>query len=112
MPKKEKKQSEKKQRKPTPDFAEKFAQKLREGGLGMVSEGALNDDSGRWVELKIKDTTLCFSFDMKGESIDQIGLYKDKIEVVDQTRVWATERKQVEIKENNKINTADYQRFA
>ena len=78
----------KKERKPRQDFAEKFAQKLRETGLGEVDDGALGDDSGRWVSLRVKDTELCFSFDMKGEKIDRIGLYKDKIEVTDHIRVW------------------------
>lgn len=114
MAKKEKSKG-KKQRKSKQDFAQKLAQKLRDGGLGVVDEGAFSDDSGRWVELKVKDTTLCFSFDMKGESMDKVALYQDKVEVVDQTRVWSTKPKvenKVENKENNKINTADYQRFA
>ena len=83
-----KKNKTKKQSKPRKDFAEKFAQKLRESGLGEGYEGAFGDDSGRWVNLRVKDTELCFSFDMKGESMDRIGLYKDKIEVTDHIRVW------------------------
>jgi hypothetical protein len=34
--------------------------KLRETGLGEVDEGALGDDSGRWVNLRVKDTELVF----------------------------------------------------
>jgi hypothetical protein len=83
-----KKNKVKKERQPRKDFAEKFADKLRATGLGEVDEGELGDDSGRWVNLRIKDTELCFSFDMKGEAIDRIGLYKDKVEVTDHIRVW------------------------
>lgn len=78
----------KKERQPRKDFAEKLADKLRATGLGEVDEGELSDDSGRWVNFRIKDTELCFSFDMKGEKIDGIGLYKDKIEVTDHIRIW------------------------
>ena len=56
--------------------------------IGDVEEGGLSDDSGRWVSLNIKDTELNFSFDIKGETIDGIGLYKDVIQVVDQDRIW------------------------
>jgi len=70
------------------DFAEKLANKLRRTELGEVDEGALSDDSGRWVSIKIGDSDLCFSFDMEGENIDRIGLYKDIIEIVDQKMVW------------------------
>ena len=75
------------------DFAEKFADKLRETGLGEVSEGAFSDDSGRWVGIKIGGSDLSFSFDMTGEVIDRIGLYEDIIEVVDQKRVWGNQYK-------------------
>ena len=72
------------------DFAKMFAKKIKEAGLGEVIEDAFDDDSGRWVSLRIKDTVLCFSFDMKGEKIESIGLYKDKVEVTDQIRVWGS----------------------
>lgn len=72
-----------KQRQPRKDFAEKFAEKLQAMQLGQVDAGALADGSGRWVNIRIKHKELCFSFDMKGERIDRIGLYKDEIEVVD-----------------------------
>jgi len=83
-----KKNKVKKERQPRKDFAEKFADKLRATNLGEVNEGAFSDNSARWVNLRIKDTELCFSFDTKGEKIDRIGLYKDKIEVIDHIRVW------------------------
>jgi len=78
----------KKERPPRKDFAQRLADKLRSTNLGVVDEGSLSDDSGRWVSLKIKDAELSFSFDMKGENIDSIGLFKDVIQVVDQQKIW------------------------
>lgn len=83
-----KKNKVQKERQPRKDFAEKFAEKLRATGLGEVDEGVFSDGNGRWVNFRIKDTELCFSFDMKGEKIDRIGLYEDKVEVIDQIRLW------------------------
>lgn len=71
------------------DFAQKLAEKLRGTGSGTVEEGSFNDKSGRWVTIRNGATELCFSFDMKGEQIDRIALYKDKIEVVDQVKIWS-----------------------
>lgn len=85
--------SKKKERKPRLDFAQRLAQKLIESGLGEVDEGALSDDSGRWVNLKIGRHELCFSFDMKGEKIDGVGLHKDIVRVVDQVKVWPLPKK-------------------
>jgi len=70
------------------DFASKLAEKLSEMEIGQVEVGKLTDNSGRWVNLRKDDTTLCFSFEMDGEKINRIGLYKDKIEVTDSIRVW------------------------
>lgn len=81
-----KKAKKKKQRAPRKDFAQKLAEKLCK--IGEVEADAFGDESGRWVNLRIGDTQLCFSFDMKGEIIDRIGLYKDKIEVTDQIHLW------------------------
>jgi hypothetical protein len=78
----------KKERVPRKDFAEKLADKLRTLNIGEVEEGSLFDGSGRWVNVRFKDTELCFSFDMKGELLDRLGLYKDVIEVTDHKLVW------------------------
>jgi len=81
----------KKQRKiaqPKVDFAQRLYRKLALCGIGEAEEGALGDDSGRWVNIRIGDSELCFSFDMSGEKIDGIQLFKDKVEVVDNVLVW------------------------
>lgn len=83
-----------KERKPKLDFAERLAIKLRESRLGEVEEDSFSDNSARWVQLKIGDKSLVFSFDMKGEKIDNIALYKDVVEVVDQEQLWSTDKKE------------------
>lgn len=83
-----KKNKVKKQRKSKQNFAQKLAQKLRELGIGEVTEDTFDDDSGLWISFRIKDTELCFSFDIKGENIDRVGMYKDKVEVTDSVLVW------------------------
>jgi hypothetical protein len=82
--------SKKTERKPRLDFAQRLEQKLIESGLGEVEADALSDGSGRWVNIKVGDVELYFSFDMKGEKIDNIGLYKDVVEVISQKHVWST----------------------
>lgn len=67
------------------DFSQKLAQKLRE--LGKVEEDAFSDNSGKWVNIRIKNSTLTFGFDMKGENIDSIHLYKDKV-IIESEQVW------------------------
>lgn len=78
----------KKETKKRLDFSQKLAHKLREMGFGEVEEGTLSDQSGKWVELRDKGVSLTISFDIKGEKIERVGLYKDKVEVVDVIRVW------------------------
>lgn len=85
MPKKAVKK--KKEQMPRKDFAQMFAEKLRKSSLGEVDEGALFDDSARWVTLKVGLIHLSFCFNMKGELITDIGLYKDILEVVDQKQI-------------------------
>jgi hypothetical protein len=81
-----KKTTQQKQRKPRMSFAEKLAEKLKH--LGEVEHSHFYDNSGAWVQLKVKDITLSIGFDMKGENIDGIGLFKDVVEVVDQKQLW------------------------
>lgn len=78
----------KKKRKIKGNFASDLADKLRALGTGSVDAGVLSDKSGAWVNLRIGDTELCFSFDGQGNTIDGVGLYKDKVEVVDQEKIW------------------------
>lgn len=80
--------NKKKERRPRKDFAERFADKLRQSELGVVDEGALGDGSGRWVTLKVGPLDLSFSFDMKGGLITDVGLYKDVIEVTGQHKIF------------------------
>lgn len=62
-------------------FAEKLSEKLRSANLGEVTEDSFNDNSARWVNIRIKNKDLCVVFDMKGENITELGVWKDKIEV-------------------------------
>jgi hypothetical protein len=87
------KKKDKKAKHPKPvkkDFITIFAEKLKASGLGEVDFGALSDDSCRWVNLKIKDKELCFSFDTTGEKIERVGLYQDVVEIVDQKQLWTS----------------------
>lgn len=84
--------SKKKKVKATPEasyenFASMLAAKLKH--LGKVECESFEDGSGMWVELAIEDTTLAFSFNPKGNQIDYVRLFKDKISV-DQVKVWGT----------------------
>ncbi len=83
---KKKVKAPRKERAPRKDFAERLADKLK--GIGEIDEGCLSDDSGRWVSVQVGLMSLNFSFDMKGEKITDIGLYKDIVEVVDQKQLW------------------------
>ncbi len=83
-----KRKTQQKQRKPRMSFAEKLAEKLKH--LGEVEHSHFNDNSGAWVELKVKDIALVFNFDMKGEKLDGVNLYQDVVQVVDTTKVWGT----------------------
>jgi len=79
-----------KEKKPRKDFAQRLAEKLRE--LGEVDEGALGDDSGRWVLLRQGDLSVNFSFDMKGEKIDRVGFYKQVWQVVDDQQIFSFDK--------------------
>ena len=80
-----------KQRKPRLTFAERLAEKLKH--LGEIEHSSFSDNSGAWVTLKVNDITLSFGFDIKGEKINGLGLYKDVVEVVDQKQIWRTDIK-------------------
>lgn len=76
----------KKKRSPKKSFAEILSEKLNH--LGEVDIGSLDDNSASWISLRIEDTELHFMFDGQGKNIERIGLYKDKVEVTDQIKVW------------------------
>lgn len=76
----------KKKRTPKKSFAEILFDKISH--LGEGDAGYFDDNSASWVSLRIKDTELHFQFDGKGQNIETIGLYKDKVEVTDQIKVW------------------------
>lgn len=70
------------------DFSQKFADKLREMNLGIVEEDRASDNSSRWVSLRIDDSELHFEFDLKGEKMYRLGLYRDIVQVVDQNKIF------------------------
>lgn len=78
-------------KKPKVSFAQVLAEKL--GEFGKVETGALSDKSSRWVNLRIGDTELCFSFEIDGERLQDVGLFKDVVQVVDQVRLWTSDKK-------------------
>lgn len=82
------KSKNKKGRKPNKSFREKFTHKLIESQIGDVNIGIASDDSCSWVELVVKDKQLCFTFDGKGDKLLKVGLFKDRVEVVGQVRIW------------------------
>ena len=67
-------------------FSVKLADKL--SGIGKTVEDGFDDNSGRWVSLKIDDTNLEISFDPKGQEITSIDLWQDVVQVVDQKKCW------------------------
>jgi hypothetical protein len=67
-------------------FSVKLAKKLEH--LGTIEEDGCDDDSARWVELRIGSNTLYFSFDPKGEKIEYISLHEDVVQIVDEKRLW------------------------
>jgi len=73
------------------DFAEILAEKIKK--FGEVDEGELGDNSGRWVSVQMGDYHLSFSFNMKGNTITDIGLYKDVWEIADQKQLFTTRKK-------------------
>lgn len=75
----------KKQRLPRKDFAERLAEKLEV--IGEVDCGSLSDKSCRWVKVKVGKLSIEFAFDMKGEVIDNIGLYQEVWQCVDQKQI-------------------------
>lgn len=50
-------------------FSQHLADKLRSLNLGEVEEKTLSDNSGKYVDIRIGDTSLSFSFDMDGEKL-------------------------------------------
>ncbi len=90
-----KNKQQKKAKQPKRDFAEILAEKL--GELGEVEAGKLGDGSGRWVTIRIsKKKELNFSFNMKGNEITGIALYKDVIEVTEQKQLFSLKREEEE----------------
>jgi ribosomal protein S3 len=71
-------------------FAQKLAKKLEAAGIGEVEIDRFDDGSGSWVSIHIGGAELCIGFNDSGTEIEDIGLYVDKTEVVDQDRVWGS----------------------
>lgn len=81
-----------KERKPRKDFSQRLAKKL--SSLGEVEEGNMGDNSCRWVVVKVGKLSISFSFDMKGENIDSIGLYEDVWQKVDERKIMSFDKKE------------------
>lgn len=60
-------------------------------GGGEVNNGALGDSSGRWVSIKCGPLTFNFSFDMTGEEMDRIAVYRDIYAKVDEEKIFEIE---------------------
>lgn len=51
--------------------------------------GSFNDSSDySWIDLHIEDYYLSIEFNKKGDKLINIGLYKDVIQVVNQTKIF------------------------
>lgn len=68
-------------------FADKLAAQLR-NLKGEVIQDSFSDKSASWVTYKIGNKTLSFTFDYKGNHLDDVGVYKDIVEVVDEKRIF------------------------
>lgn len=79
-----------KQRKPRLTFPQRLENALKESGLGCnVDHGVMGDNSSEYVSLKFGDgMTLDFGFNHKTKKLEDIGLYKDIVQVVDQDRIF------------------------
>ena len=56
---------------------------------GKADLGSFNDSSDcSWIDLHIDDYHLAINFNKKGNKLTGIGLYKDVIQVVDQTKIF------------------------
>lgn len=74
-----------KERKPKKSFADRLAEKLHH--LGDIDTGSLSDDSGSWVCVKVGLYSFNFTFDIKGEKIERLGLYKEVWQMVDEKQL-------------------------
>lgn len=75
-------------KKPKKNFAKQLSKNLKKSKLGQVRKGILSDKSGQWVSLMVGDNELSFSFCPDGSKLERIGLYSNKVEIVDSTQVW------------------------
>lgn len=69
-------------------FCKKLVANLRALNIFNVIEEGDNDTGGKYVDVTIENTTLSFSFDDTGEKLTRIGMYKDRVEVTGQDRIW------------------------
>jgi len=65
-------------------FGEILRDRLSDISEGSIESGCFGDDSGCWVQVRIKDRVLNFSLDPTCSHLTGIGLYEDVVQVVDQ----------------------------
>jgi hypothetical protein len=68
-------------------FADKLATKLK-NLEGKVTQDSFSDKSASWVCYKVGNKTLTFTFDYNGNHLEDIGVYKDIVQVVDEKRIF------------------------
>lgn len=73
------------ERRPRRTFAERLAEKLSH--LGDIDTGSLSDRSASWVCVKVGLYSFNFTFDIKGEKIERLGLYKEVWQMVDEKQL-------------------------
>lgn len=69
-------------------FFELLAEQL--SSIGTVEVDDFGDKSAAWIEVKVGDKTLCFSFDYERKKLEDIGLFEDVIEVTDTKQLWTS----------------------
>lgn len=81
------KKSNKKKHNKKLSFAQKLASQLNRLKVGTVDIDSASDKSGTWVDIKAKNTSICFVFDFKGQNIESVSIYQDKV-TTEQVKVW------------------------
>jgi hypothetical protein len=69
-------------------FALELMEKLKSLNIGKVTCGELSDKSSFWIDLKIKNKTLEFSFECDYETIHGLSVCKNIKQVVDQKKIF------------------------
>lgn len=73
---------------PKSTFSQLLYEKLKASGLGECEHDKLSDGSCTWVGLKIGNKKLEISFDTDGETITDVGVWKDVYKVIDVKRTF------------------------